>query len=117
MTASKPRSPKIRFFKMTLLVTAVVAVAIVGLHIWFVNNARNVLKQIVAEKSQGKLKLELKQLSFDFLSSKLQVRGAELFTTDTLTASLGYRVKFRKLTLDINSFWPLLFEKQLLLDS
>lgn len=90
---------------------------LLGLHIWFVNNARGVLKQIVATKSHGKIKLELSQLRFEFLSNKLQIREADLVSTDTLSQPTTYRVKFRKLTLRINSFWPLLFQKQLLLDS
>lgn len=90
---------------------------ILGLHIWFVNNARGVLKQIVSEKSNGKLKLKLSRLSFDFFSNKLQVREAHLESTDTTTQPATYRVKFRKLTLRIHSFWPLILQKKLLLDS
>ena len=90
---------------------------VLGLHIWFVNNAKGVLQQIVAVKSHGKIKIELSQLRFEFLSNKLQVREADLVSTDTLNQPTTYHVKFRKLTLRINSFWPLIFQKQLLLDS
>ena len=106
-----------RFFRILLVVIGIHAIVILGLHIWFVNNARGVLKQIVTEKSGGKLKLKLNKLSFDFFSDKLQIREADLESTDTVSAPATYHVKFRKLTLKIHSFWPLVLQKRLLLDS
>ena len=106
-----------RFFKILLVVIGIHAIVILGLHIWFVNNARGVLRQIVTEKSGGKLKLKLSRLSFDFFSNKLQIGEADLQSTDTLNAPATYHVTFRKLTLRIHSFWPLVLQKRLLLDS
>ena len=106
-----------RFFRILLVVIGLHAIVILGLHIWFVNNARGVLRQIVTEKSGGKLKLKLNKLSFDFFSDKLQIREADLESTDTVSAPATYHVKFRKLTLKIHSFWPLVLQKRLLLDS
>src|SRR5687768_10074934 len=106
-----------RFFKILLIVIGIHAIVILGLHIWFVNNARGVLREIVTEKSGGKLKLRLAKLSFDFFSNKLQIREAALESTDTVSQPASYHVKFRKLTLRIHSFWPLVLQKKLLLDS
>lgn len=106
-----------RFFRILLIVVGIHAIVILGLHIWFVNNARGVLRQIVSEKSEGKLKLKLAKLSFDFFSNKLQIREAALESTDTLTQPATYHVSFRKLTLRIHSFWPLVLQKKLVLDS
>ncbi len=106
-----------RYWRILLTGVGIIVFAILGLHIWFVNNARGVLKDIVYTKSKGKLKLELSQLSFDFLSNKLQVRQADLISTDSINEPTTYRIKFRKLTLRVNSFWPLILQKKLLLDS
>jgi hypothetical protein len=106
-----------RYWRILLTGVAVIAFAIFGLHIWFVNNARGVLKDIVHSKSKGKIKLELSQLSFNFISNKLQVRQADLVSTDTLNEPTTYRIRFRKLTLRVNSFWPLILQRKLLLDS
>jgi uncharacterized protein involved in outer membrane biogenesis len=111
------KAPFRRLFRVLLIFIGVLGFAILGLHIWFVNNARGVLKEIVAEKSAGKFKLGLKKLSFDFLARKLQVGEAELQSTDSLTSPSTYHVTFRKLTLDIHTFWPLILQKRLLLDS
>src|SRR5215207_3737122 len=117
MTSFKPGSVYKRFFKLLLIVGVAFLLTVLGLHIWFVNNARGVLKQIVVAKSHGKIRLELSQLRFEFLSNKLQVREADLISTDTLNQSTTYHVKFRKLTFKVASFWPLLFQNKLLLDS
>jgi hypothetical protein len=117
MKAQKPASPYKRFFKLLLVTTLVFLVVVAGLHIWFVNNARGILQQIVTTKSHGKIKLELSQLRFEFLSNKLQIREADLVSTDTVTQATTYHVKFRKLTLKVSSFWPLVFEKKMSLDS
>jgi hypothetical protein len=113
----KPVSARRRFLKLTLITFGVVALAIVGLHIWFVNNARGVLRDIVHTESGGKLKFDLSGLEFGFFENKIKIREADLLSTDSLTAATTYRVKFRKLTLRVNSFWPLLLERKLLLDS
>ncbi|MBA2562577.1 MAG: hypothetical protein H0V14_06620, partial [Chitinophagaceae bacterium] len=117
MSASYPRPGRKKFFKIALIIIGVISFAIFGMHIWFVNNARHVLKQIVSEKSDGKLKLELSHLRFNFLSNRLQVREADLVSTDSISQPATYHVKFRKLTLNVHSFWPLLLNNKLLLDT
>jgi len=49
-----------------LIIIAVLGFALLGLHIWFIHNARGYLKEMIATKSHGKLKLELAEVSFDF---------------------------------------------------
>ncbi|MDB5252607.1 MAG: hypothetical protein JWP27_1776 [Flaviaesturariibacter sp.] len=106
-----------RLLKGLLVVVAFVLIVVAGLHIWFVNNARTVLKQMVASESGGKLRLELSELRFEFATNKIQIREANLVSTDSLTQPATYQVRFRKLTLKVASFWPLLLRKQILLDS
>ena len=54
---------------------------------------------------------------FRFFSNKLQIRSADLVSTDSSSQPASYHIKFRKLTLRVNSFWPLLTQRKLLLDS
>ncbi|MBD0332484.1 MAG: hypothetical protein ICV66_07495, partial [Chitinophagaceae bacterium] len=106
-----------RFLKLTFIVALISALIGLGLHIWFIRNARSVLKQMVIDKSHNKLKLELSQLSFHFFSNKLQIKEADLISTDSVSQPATYHLKFRKLTLRVRSLWPLLINKKLLLDS
>ncbi|HVF96499.1 MAG TPA: hypothetical protein VM871_04225, partial [Flavisolibacter sp.] len=111
----KPRNK--RLLKISLIVSGIVVLAVVGLHIWFVNNARSVLINMVHTKSKGALKLELSQLSFDFFSNQLQIKEADVTSTDSLSQPATYHIKFSRLTLRVNSFWKLITQKKLLLDS
>src|SRR5215216_1871983 len=114
MPEKQPKSRRRKLLKVSLIILGVFALAVLALHIWFVNNARNLIKDIVAERSHGKLKLELSHVSFDFFSNKLQVREASLVSTDSTTQATSYRIAFRKLTLKTGSFWSLLFHNKLL---
>ncbi|HMJ47101.1 MAG TPA: hypothetical protein VK498_07205, partial [Ferruginibacter sp.] len=114
---SKPGKSRKKFNRILLLVPAIIGFIILGLHIWFVNNARSVLKQIVTNKSNGNLKMELSQLTFNFITNDIKVRQAEITSTDTIHNPATYHVTFRKLTLRVRSFWPLLLQRKLLLDT
>lgn len=117
MPVTQPRSRRRKIISVSLIVISILILIILGMHIWFVNNARSVLKEIVTTKSKGKLKLELSQISFDFLSRKIKVREADLVNTDTVSSPTTYHVKFRKLTLKVGSFWDLILKNKLILDS
>ena len=117
MTDSRTRSPRRKLFRILLITVSILVLALLAGHLWFVHNARSILKQIVAEKSHGKLRVELSEFSFDLFTNKLQIRKADLLSTDTANQAVTYHVTFRKLTLRVHSFWPLLFERKLLLDS
>jgi hypothetical protein len=117
MSASYTRPRRKNFLKVILIITGILFFAIFGLQVWLVHNARDVLKQIVLEKSDGNLKLELSRVRFNFFSNRLQIREADLASLDNISQPATYHVKFRKLTLRIRSFWPLLLDNKLLLDS
>jgi hypothetical protein len=107
MSASYTRPRRKNFLKVTLIITGILFFAIFGLQVWLVHNARDVLKQIVLEKFDGNLKLELSRVRFNFFSNRLQIREADLASLDNISQPATYHVKFRKLTLRIRSFWPL----------
>lgn len=117
MPPSRPQQRIRKFINFCLAVAVITGLVTLGVHLWFGHNARKVLKQIVYTKSNGNMKLELNELSFDLLSNKIKIREADLVSTDSVNLASTYHVKFRKLTLRVNSFWPLIFQNKLLLDS
>ncbi|HEY1115099.1 MAG TPA: hypothetical protein VGE66_16125 [Chitinophagaceae bacterium] len=117
MPEPRPSLQSKRYLKTFLIALGVLVLAITGLQVWFVHNAKGILKDIVTERSQGKVKLELSQLTFNFFSNKLQVRQADLLSVDSTTSPTTYRIQFRRLSLRVASFWPLLLKKQMTLDS
>ncbi len=99
-----------------LSIAGIFLLLVIGLHVWFVNNARSQLIQIVHDKSHGKVSLGLSHLSYNFLNDNLEVKDARIFSTNKNDA-LAYNVSFSKLNLRVQSFWSLLLKKKLLLDS
>jgi len=116
MLAVKPRS-RYRILKRFLAVAGAIVIVLFVLRIWFVHNARIVLKQYISEQSGGKIKLELSQLDLNLWSKHLQIHEADLLSTDSLNEPITYHVTFSKLSLTVGSVWALLFKKQLSLDS
>ena len=53
------------FIKMSFAIILIFVFGIACLHIWFVNNANRLLIDLVTQKSDGKLKLELSHVSFN----------------------------------------------------
>jgi hypothetical protein len=88
-----------------------------GLHFWFSRNAARYLEGIVSTQSKGALQLKVKGFSFNYLTGFVEVRKGNLISLDSTANAATYNIRLDKLTLHIQSFWPLLFQRRLLLDS
>ncbi|CAN5509435.1 hypothetical protein BH23BAC1_BH23BAC1_24750 [soil metagenome] len=115
MSGIKPHRRKgLRIF---LLIAGILALCIAGLQFWFVNNAEDILKQYIYNKSKGEFRIELAKIKYRFFSSGIEIYDADLVSTDTLSPPITYHVQFQKLSLKLTSVWPLLLEKKLVVDS
>ena len=47
----------------------------------------------------------------------LQVKQAKLVSTDTTSQAVSYNITFDKLSIKVGSFWPLLFNREIAIDS
>src|SRR5688572_25800351 len=109
MSGKRSKNRRRTFLKASLISLAVFAALVLGLHIWFVNNARRVIREMVATRSGGKLKLDLSQISYNFFTSSIQVKEVNLVSTDSLTQPASYRIRLENLSVRVGSFWPVLF--------
>jgi hypothetical protein len=116
MTASKPKSRN-KLLKRLIVVAVVLVIIGFSLHIWFVHNARNVLKNYISEQSGGKIRLELSELDLNIFTKKLVLHNVDLVSTDSVNQPITYHVKFNTLDLRVGSLWQLLINSQLKLDS
>ena len=106
-----------RYTKFALYGLGIVIILVVGLQIWFVRNAKEILKTIVEEKSKGRIKLELSDVSFSVFNNRMQIKDGDITSSDSVTVPTSYHVTFNKLTLKVASFWPLILKRDLKLDS
>lgn len=87
------------------------------LHFWFSRNAARYLETIVSEQSKGRLRLKVKGFSYNLFTGFIEVRKGSLQSLDTLSQPATYDIQLDKLNLHLQSFWPLLVQRKLLLDS
>jgi hypothetical protein len=116
MRSSRPIH-RTRLVRILFISAIAITLISIGLHIWFKYNARKVLKRYISEQSNGRIQLELSSLDLNLFLNRLQIREADLISTDSLHESITYHVKFRKLTIRVASVWALLFKNELKFDS
>ena len=85
--------------------------AIACLYIWFVNNSKELLIELVKERSAGKLKIELSDVDLDIFSNEVKIHKAVIISANNVNAPITYRVSFRKITLHTNSIWSLFIKR------
>ncbi|MBZ4188270.1 hypothetical protein [Niabella beijingensis] len=103
-------------YRFWLIVLGIVATAITAFNFWFIDHAESALEQIVERQSKGKLKLKVDKFKFNWIKNKIELQNALFYSTDS-TARSVYNVNVKRITVKARGFLPLLFKKQILIDS
>lgn len=107
--------------KKLLRAIAIIVGFVVGIlfsfHFWFISHAEDLLSQLVAERSGGKLKLEVEKFRFNWLGKRMELHNAVLFTTDDSIASNSYRIEVNRVELRLKQLYPIIASKKILIDS
>ena len=80
---------------------------------WFVHNSKSILINLFNERSEGRLKLKLAEATFDLFNSNVNIREANIISTDKDSGPNRYQVNFRRIILHTNSLWSLLYHRSL----
>ena len=111
---------RLRFRRFTLrtgvLLLAVLAAVVIAFNFWFVNHSESVLEQIVHDQSNGKLRLNVRKFDFNWIKNKIVLHDALIYSTDT-TAAINYAVNAKYIGIKARGFLPLLFNREILIDS
>jgi hypothetical protein len=105
-----------RFLKITGLLVGSLLLLLTIFHFWFVNHAEELLQNMVASKSNGKLRLQVGNFKFNWFSKKMELERAIFYTTDTIDANTAYRFAVRKINLKVKALLPMIFEKRVLIN-
>ena len=95
----------------------ILIVLLVAFHFWFKAHAKQILEDMVESKSNGKLKLKIEKLHFNYFSRKIELEKAVFYNTDTINGITAYRFSVERMQLRVKALWPLVFKKQILIDS
>lgn len=93
------------------------AVGLVILHFWFRAHAKEMLENMVSDSSNGKLKLKIGKLHFNYFSRRIRLDQADFYSTDTVNGTTAYRLRSERIDLKTKALFPLLFRKKVLIDS
>ncbi|HEX2631165.1 MAG TPA: hypothetical protein VHM26_19255, partial [Chitinophagaceae bacterium] len=106
-----------KFFKILGICVGSLLVLLIAFHFWFVHHAEEILEDLVYTKSNGKIRLDVRNFKFNWLSGKMELEDAVFYTTDTTEASSSYRFAVKKMKVRVKSVFPLLFRKQVLINT
>lgn len=108
---------KRRQYRVLLVTLGIVATVVLAFNFWFIDHAEEAIEQIVSSQSNGKMKLKVGKFKFNWIKNKIELQDAVFYTTDTATAATLYQLSTKKITVKAKGFLPLLFRKQILIDS
>lgn len=107
---------KKKYWKIPAIILGVLGLLLLGFHLWFVNQAENLVEDMVRRQSKGKVELRVKNFKFNWFSKKMELEQATFFTTDTSAAD-RYLFAVKRIRVQVQSVWPLLMDKKFLIDS
>lgn len=106
-----------KILKITGITFGILLVLLIGFHFWFKAHAKSIIEDLVESKSNGKLKLKLGKFRYGYFTKKMELENAVFYSTDTLTGNTAYRFSVDKIQLQARAILPIVFKKQLLIDS
>lgn len=106
-----------KILKITGISLGVLLVLLIGFHFWFKAHAREIIEDLVESRSKGKVRLKIEKLHFNYFSRKIELEKAVFYNTDTATANTAYRFSVDRIKLEAKAILPIVFKKQLLIDS
>ncbi len=112
----KPRLAK-RIFKYIWRTVAIIALLLLGFHIWFIYHSERAIEDLITWASDGKLKSVIKKIKIDYVTNNIDIKGLVIFNTDSSSQSASYRFSAQDFHLRVRSIGDLIFRKQLLIDS
>jgi hypothetical protein len=106
-----------KILKITGILLGILFVLLTGFHFWFKANAKEIIEEMVASESKGKLKLKIGKMRFSYFSKKIELEKAVFYNTDTVSENTAYRFSVDKINLQAKSILPIVFKKRILIDS
>jgi hypothetical protein len=105
-----------KLFKITGITIGVLFLLLIGFHFWFKAHAKQILEEMVESKSNGKIKLKIEKIHFNYFSRKIKLKKAVFFNTDTLNGTTAYQFSIDKLEMQVKAILPIVFKKEILID-
>jgi hypothetical protein len=105
-----------KLFKITGITIGILFLLVIGFHFWFKAHAKQILEDMVESKSNGKIRLKIEKIHFNYFNRKIKLEKAVFYNTDTLNGTTAYRFSIDKIELKTKAILPIVFKKEILID-
>ena len=106
-----------KILKTLGIILGVIIILITALHIYVVNNAESLVEEIVTRESNGKLKLKVKSIKFNYFSKKVEFDDVTFFSNDSLDLATSYHFQVDRIKLRVKALIPIFTRRELKIDS
>lgn len=106
-----------RILKTLGIILGIIIILITALHVYVVNNAESLVEEIVARESNGKLKLKVENIKFNYFSKKVEFRNVTFYSNDSLDLKTAYYFQVDKINMKVKALLPIFTRRELRIDS
>jgi hypothetical protein len=106
-----------KILKTLGIILGIILIIITALHIYVVNNAESLIEDIVTKESNGKLRLTVKNIKFNYFSKKVELQDVTFFSNDSLDIKTSYHFQVDRIKLKVKALIPIFTRKELRIDS
>ena len=106
-----------KILKTLGITLGVIIIIITALHVYVVNNAESLVEEIVANESNGKLKLKVENIKFNYFSKKIELQNVTFFSNDSLDLKTSYYFQVDKIKMKVKGLIPIFTRRELRIDS
>lgn len=106
-----------KFLKVAGLIAGSFVILLTAFHFWFVYHAEEIIQDLVASRSDGKIRLEVRNFKFNWFSKKMALEDAVFYNTDSVKTGTIYRFAVPRINLKVKAVYPMIFEDKVLINN
>jgi len=106
-----------KILKTLGIILGIIIIIITALHVYVVNNAESLVEEIVTNESNGKLRLKVENIKFNYFSKKIELQNVTFFSNDSLDLKTAYYFQVDKIKLKVKALIPIFTRRELRIDS
>ena len=106
-----------KILKTLGILLGIIIILVTALHIYVVNNAENLIEELVKTESKDKLRLKVKNIKFNYFTRKVELQQVVFYSNDSLDISTSYKFSVKSIRLRVKALVPIFTRRELLVDS
>ncbi len=106
-----------KILRIGAIILGSLTVLLIAFHFWVVHHAEELIQDLVASRSNGHIRLEVRNFKFNWFSKKMELEDAVFTNTDSLSSGTSNRFAIERMKIRVTAVWPIIFNKKVLIDN